>query len=125
MFMSIVVVTAAASSRMYLQNNVESAKNMLISSIRKSQSYAISKKNNLTWGVCLTGKTIRMYGGSCATPTIKDDYSLPDSVTISGLSDFTFSNFRGEPNSAQSITLSGNGQNFIVNLNAVGGLSVE
>lgn len=123
--MSVVVVSSVASSRLFLQNNAESAKNMLISSIRKAQSYAISKKNSLTWGVCLTGRTIRMYGGSCGTPTIKDDYLLPNSVTISGLSDFTFSNFRGEPSSAQSITLGGNGQNFNLILNMVGGLSVE
>lgn len=123
--MSVVVVSSVASSRLFLQNNAESAKNMLISSIRKAQSYAISKKNSSTWGVCLTGRTIRMYGGSCALPTIKDDYLLPESVTISGLSDFTFSNFRGEPSSAQSVTLSGNGQNFNLTLNTVGGLSVE
>lgn len=125
MFMSVVVVSSVASSRLFLQNNAESAKNMLISSIRKAQSYAISKKNSLTWGVCLTGRTIRMYGGSCASPTIKDDYLLPDSVNVSGLSDFTFSNFRGEPSSAQNISLSGNGQNFNLILNRVGGLSVE
>lgn len=125
MFMSVVVVSSVASSRLFLQNNAESAKNMLISSIRKAQSYAISKKNSLTWGVCLTGRTIRMYGGSCASPTIKDDYLLPDSVNVSGLSDFTFSNFRGEPSSTQNISLSGNGQNFNLILNRVGGLSVE
>lgn len=123
--MSVVVVSSVASSRLFLQNNAESAKNMLISSIRKAQSYAISKKKSLTWGVCLTGRTIRMYGGSCASPTIKDDYLLPNSVTISGLSDFTFSNFRGEPSSTQNITLSGNGQNFNLTINTVGGLNVE
>ncbi len=122
----IVAVTATTiNSRWFLQNNVEAAKNMTISSLQKAQSYAISKKNNLSWGVCLTGTTIRMFGGSCASPTIKDDYQLPVGVGISGLTTVIFSNLRGEPNNVQNIKVSDINKTFTILINAVGGMSVN
>jgi len=124
--LTIIATTAAVfNSQWYLQNNLESAKNMMISSIRKAQSYSISKKNGLTWGVCLTGKTIRMFGGSCASPTIKDDYNLPNNVSITGLSTVTFSLFRGEPNSSQNINISGNNKIYNLIINSAGGINVN
>ena len=122
------IIAATASvfnSRWYLQNNLEASKNMLISSMRKAQDYAIAKKNNLTWGVCLTGTTIRMFGCTCASPTIKDDYVLPVNVGISVLSTVTFTSFRGEPSSDQSIDLTGNNQTFHLIINSAGGLNVN
>jgi len=98
---------------------------MLISSIRKAQSYSISKKDGLTWGVCLTGKTIRMFGGSCVSPTTKDDYNLPNNVSITGLSTVTFSLFRGEPNSSQNINISGNNKTYNLIINSAGGMNVN
>jgi len=98
---------------------------MMISSIRKAQSYSISKKNNLTWGVCLTGNTIRMFGGTCAAPTIKDDYLLPNNVTLTGLSEFTFTSLRGEPNTSQNIILTDNNKSYTLIINSAGGLSVN
>lgn len=122
----IIATTATVfNSSWYLQNNLDSTKNMLTSSIRKAQSYSIAKKNGLTWGVCLTGQTIRMFGGSCASPTIKDDFILPTNISINGLSTITFNPLRGEPNSAQSINLSGNNKTFNLIINSAGGVSVH
>jgi len=122
----IIATTASVfNSRWYLQNNLEASKNILVSSLRKAQGYAIAKKNNLTWGVCLTGTTIRMFGGSCASPTTKDDYLLPVGVSTSGLSTVTFSSLRGEPNTAQNINITGNGQTFNLIINSAGGLDVN
>lgn len=122
----IIAVTASVfNSKWFLQNNLEASKNMLVSSMRKAQSYSIAKKNNLTWGVCLTGNIIRMFGGTCASPTIKDDYTLPVSIGISGLSTVSFSSFRGEPSAAQNINLTGNNQTFNLIINNAGGLNVN
>ena len=123
--MLIVVAASTTTSKWYLQNNVEATKNMLVSSIQKAQNYAMSKNDNLTWGVCLTGNTIRMFGGSCASPIIKDDYVIPVSVMVSGLSTVIFSNFRGEPNSAQSIITSGDNKTYTLIINMAGGISVN
>lgn len=108
-----------------LQNNLDTDRGMLVSSLRKAQSYTMSKKNNLSWGVCLTGNMIRMFGGSCASPTIKDDYILSNSTVISGLSIVTFSASRGDPSTAQSITLTGNNKIITVSVNAFGGIQIN
>ena len=121
----IATTSTVFNSRWYLQNNLESAKNMLVSSVYKAQSYSISQKNGLTWGVCLIGKTIRMFGGSCDAPIIKDDYNLPANVNINGLSNITFSSLRGEPNNPQNINLSGNNQTYSLIINSAGGLNVN
>ena len=122
-----IIATTATfyNSQWYFQNNLESTKNILISSIHKAQSYSISKKNGLTWGVCLINQTIRMFGGSCDSPIIKDDYIIPRIVNISGLSTITFSPLRGEPNSVQNIQLSGNNKNYNLIINLAGGISVN
>ena len=124
-FMVIIAGVTSFNSNWYLKNNLDSTKNVLISSIRKSQNYAISKKNNLTWGVCLTGNTIRLFGGSCAAPTIKDDYTLPSGVTVSGLTNFTFSPLRGELSTPQSISVSSSNKSYSIIISTVGGLTIN
>lgn len=112
-------------SSFYLTNNLDVTQTILVSSIKKAQQYAISKRSGLTWGLCLSGNTLRLYGGSCASPTIKDDFTLPNNVFLSGLSDFTLQNLTGEPSSPQTINLSANGQNKTVIINSQGGVSVN
>lgn len=108
-----------------MQNNLETDKLMLVSSLRKAQNYAMVKKNGLSWGVCLSGRGIRVFGGTCASPTIKDDYDISNSTVISGLSTVTFSALRGEPNAVQSITLTGNNKTITVSVNALGGIAIN
>lgn len=123
-----VIITAATSltSQWFLQNNLDSSKSMSLSFFRKAQGYAMAKKNNLTWGVCLTGGNIlRLFGGSCASPIIKDDYIFPVSVGVSNFSQVIFSNFRGEPDAIENIILSGNNKIFTININLAGGISVN
>lgn len=108
-----------------LQNNLETDRGMVVSSLRKAQAYAMAKKNGLTWGVCLTGNLIRVFGGTCALPTIKDDYDLSASTVISGLSTVTFSSLRGEPNMVQTITLTGNNKTITVSVNTLGGIQIN
>ena len=108
-----------------LSNNLDADRGMLVSSLRKAQSYAMSKKNNLSWGVCLTSSTIRVFGGTCASPTIKDDYVLSNSTEISGLSTVTFSNLRGEPSTTQSIVLTGNNKTYTITVNLLGGIQIN
>lgn len=109
----------------YLSNNFDVSSTMLISSLHKAQQYAIDNKNNLIWGVCLNGSILRLYGGSCLSPTIKDDYQLPSSVTVSGLSDLSFSRFQGEPTAAATIIISTALKNAAVFINSLGGINVQ
>ena len=122
--MIIITGVTAYNSNWYLKNNLDGTKNILVSSLRKAQEYALIKKNNLTWGVCLTNNIIRMYGGSCASPTIKDDYILPPNVSLTGFTTVSFSSLRGEPSLPQNIIVSSGDKTYTISLNSVGGLNI-
>lgn len=92
-------------SRFVVQNQLSSASTRIISSLRKAQQYAIDGRGDAVWGVCLDAGVVRMYSGSCASPTTSDDFELPSVVDVTGLSDVFFSQ-RGEPNSPTTITIS-------------------
>ena len=82
-------------------------------------------KNDTTWGVCKTGSLIRFYSGNCSTPATKEDFTIPQSVTVSGLLDTTFSKSRGEPSQILSISITSAIKNHTVEVNAVGGMIIN
>ena len=123
----ITVIAGAAApflSRFVLITNFDSARQKVISTIRKAQSYAMDGRNNQTWGVCISGGAIRLYSGTCATPTISENFTVPSSVSVSGLSDTTF-NSRGEPSLSLSITVSSSIDSSSIQLNNAGGMSIN
>ena len=107
------------------RNNLETTVDKTISVIRKAQEYAMDGKNDTVWGVCYTDGAIRFFSGNCATPTIKEDFTVPASVTITGFTATTFSAMRGEPNAAMSITVNGGISSKTVTVNIAGGMSVN
>ncbi len=124
----VLLVSSAAfpiGANWYGLNNFDSTFNIVLSSLRKAQAFAIDDKSNTTWGVCLTGSTIRLFSGSCSTPTVANDYLLPTNIGVSGLSTVTFSNLRGELTSAQTITLSGSGKSKTISINLLGGIDIN
>lgn len=125
LIMIVATATMSIGSSWYNLNNFDNAFNMTLSSLRKAQAYAIDNKNNSVWGVCLTGRTIRLFSGSCASPTIKNDYQLPDNAVISGLSTVTFSSRRGEPSASQSIILTVADKTKTISINLLGGIDIN
>ena len=111
-------------SRFVLQTNHDTTIDNLISSIRKAQTYAMDGKNGETWGVCNTSGMIRFYSGSCGSPTYQENFSIPGSISLSGLSDTTF-NQRGEPSGTLSISISSDIDNNTVVINSAGGITVN
>lgn len=112
-------------SNFVLRNHLETTTDKIIGSLRKAQAYAIDGKNNTTWGVCLSDSDIRLFGGSCGSPTFSEDFGLPKTVTISGLPTVTFSRLRGEPSNALSIIIATNIDSRSVYLNEAGGIDVQ
>lgn len=112
-------------SNFILRNNLETTVDNLVGTIRKAQSYSMDGKNNAVWGVCLSGGNIRLYTGSCSSPTISEDFSVSSSVSITGLSDTTFSRLRGEPSNTLSVTISTDIGSATISLNAAGGMEVN
>lgn len=113
--------TAPFVSRFVLLNNLEVATDKTVSTFRKAQQYAMDNKSDTTWGVCKTGNTLRLYTGTCVTPTFKEDFDLSD-VTTSGFSSITFTNKRGEPSGTVSMTITNGAGSKTVSMNAGGGM---
>jgi len=108
-------------SRFVLQVNFDAAVDKIISSIRKSQEYAMDGRSGATWGVCVAGSQIRLFSGSCASPTTSENFAFPGTVSISGLGPITF-NKRGEPSATTAITVSTALETKTLRLNNAGGL---
>src|SRR3989344_724120 len=91
---AVIAILAASAgpslTRLLITNNLEVGTDKVIGAIRKAQGYAMDGKNNTTWGVCMNGPDIRLFSGSCASPTFSEDYDLTG-VSIMGLTETTFS----------------------------------
>ena len=123
-----IVGTAATPflSNFILRNNYETTVDKVLSSLRKAQGYSMSGRNQSLWGVCLAaGNKIRLYRGSCATPAFSEDFDVPGSVAVSGLSDTTFSTLRGEPSGTLTITISTDIGTRTVSVNGAGMIGVD
>lgn len=122
------ILFAAASpflSRFILQNNIEIAESNVIGSVRKAQEYSMDGRDDSVWGMCLSDGDVRIFTGTCASPTFSEDLSISDSVTVAGLNEIIFSKLRGEPSSSLSITISTAIDSTTIDLNAAGGVDVN
>lgn len=126
---AIIAILAATStpfiSRFILQTNMDGASDMLVSTIRKAQSYSMDGKGGTSWGVCLSGNAIRLFTGTCGAPTINEDYSVASSVTVTGLPSITFSSSRGEPSATFSAVVSSQIGSHTVSINSAGILTIN
>ena len=112
-------------SNFILRNNLETTIDNVVGTIRKAQSYSMDGKNNAIWGICLSDDNIRLYTGSCNSPIISEDFSVSSSISITGLSDTTFSRLRGEPSNTLGVTISTDIGSATISLNAAGGMEVN
>jgi prepilin-type N-terminal cleavage/methylation domain-containing protein len=112
-------------SRFIVQTNYETSVDKVIGTIRKAQTYAMNNKDGVIWGVCFTSSLVRLYRGTCASPTQSEDFDIPTTVTISGLSDTTFSLNRGEASQALTITISSSVGSTQVLVNRAGGMTLN
>ena len=126
---AIVMIIAAGASPFYVnliaRNNLNSARDGFKSTLRKAQTYATSNKDNTTWGVCVTGGNIRLFGGTCGAPSRKEEIGISPDVSVSGFSTITFNNLRGEPTSAFSFTLNNQAGTRTIIINSAGNVSTN
>lgn len=115
-------------SSFLVRNNWHVTVDRVTSEIYKAQSYAMSGKvisGNKVWGVCITGSVFRMFNGSCEVPNYREDFTIPNQITVSGITAIVFGNLRGEPNSVSTITVNaGLGSNTIT-INGAGMVDVN
>jgi prepilin-type N-terminal cleavage/methylation domain-containing protein len=103
-------------------NNFDSATQNVVGSLRKAQANAMSNRQGVVWGVCVQGSTLRLYSGTCASPTFAQNTPLQTGITVTGLSDVTF-NRRGEPSSALSVVVSSGLESKSFTVNSAGRIS--
>lgn len=125
---AIIAIVAASGApflaRFMVVNNLENAVDRTVGSLRKAQAYAMDNKNDAVWGVCVNSGRIRLFRGTCTTPTHSEDFNL-EGVSISGFTEVTFTNERGEPSSAVTITLTNQLGTRTITMNSTGGMNIN
>ena len=115
-------------SSYFLRNNASNTVDKVVATIRKAQEYTMTGRHDLDWGVCIDGQTLKLYGGtSCSSNTIEENFNIPSSVSISGISDTKFTN-RGEPNPSNglsSISITADTGSVTVQVNSAGGMEIN
>lgn len=102
----------------------ESAVNAVITAFHTAQASAVDGKGSGTWGVCVTGQNIRVYLGTCGSPTQKIDHNFGTAITVSGLSDTTFTRGSGTPSSTSTIIVSSAITSNTITINSLGVVNV-
>lgn len=125
LIITIGTMTAPFASGFLIRVYQESTVNSIVSSLHRAQSLSLDGKGSTEWGICQTGNIVRVYQGSCASPTIKEDTSIPSTVSVTGLSDITFSRINGEPSATLSITITSGAGTKNITLNEMGVVDVN
>ncbi len=112
-------------SNFLTRNSHDVAISRVLGALRKAQSYSMVQKDTGLWGVCTLDQTIVLYRGSCASPDYQEVYILPDSISLGGLTDISFSPDRGEPSVAGNITINSSLDFNTVSINQGGGISLQ
>ena len=126
-----IVAILGASTAPFLINFIQRTQldttvDSVIGTIRKAQGNAITGKLDTAWGACLyNGDTIRLYNDTCVSSTVKEDFTVPGTITIIGFNDTTFSKGRGEPSIPLSITISSSYDSNTITVNEAGGMKIE
>lgn len=124
---AIMSVLAAVSfpfyARFVTQNNVSSTANGLVGSLQKAQLYAMSGKNNSSWGVRYADSKIVLFQES--SNTVFDSYNVAGSIQVTGLNQVIFSRPTGLPTSPGTYVVSSNNQTKSVMLNSEGVANVS
>lgn len=115
-------MTAPFASQLYQRISLENDAGAVVAALHKAQANSLDGKGDAQWGVCLTGAIVRVYRGSCVSPTEKEDWSKSTTTTITGLADTQFSRLRGEPTAARTITVSNLAGSRTVTINLGGGI---
>ncbi|MEI8232436.1 MAG: type II secretion system protein [bacterium] len=103
----------------------ETTVNTIVSALHRVQSLSLDGKGSGVWGICQTSGVVRVYQGSCASPSIKEDSSIPSTVTVSGLSTTTYARNTGEPSAPLAITVTSGAGTKNITVNVLGVVDVN
>lgn len=107
------------------RNSHEIAVSRVLGAFRKAQGYSMVQKDGDVWGVCVSGQVVKLYRGSCGSPSYEENYTAPDIISVTGFTDISFSADRGEPSVFGTITISSSLDSDSVVINQGGGISLQ
>ncbi len=122
---SIMVTLTLPVYNMFAQRNeLDIAGQQLVSALRRAQTYARGMQDDSAWSVEIGSTTVTLFKGTSfgsRDATADETFSVPGTVTVSGLSEVQFSKFTGAPNTTGTITLTSNANDSrTVTVNAKG-----
>jgi prepilin-type N-terminal cleavage/methylation domain-containing protein len=91
------------------RNDLDLASQQLAATLRRAENYARSVKQDSAWSVEIQGSGVTLFQGTnfATRNTVYDEsFSIPASITPSGLTEVQFAKFTAFPNTTGSITLS-------------------
>ena len=105
------------------RNDLDVAATEVVSSERRAQTLAQAGSGDTSWGVSIQAGTIVLFQGtSYASRTVASDeiFTMPSTITPSGLTEIVFTKFTGTPASVGTTTLTSVGGVRNIGINAVG-----
>ncbi|HKU18843.1 MAG TPA: type II secretion system protein [Candidatus Saccharimonadales bacterium] len=93
------------------RNDLDITAQTVVNMLRRAETYARASNTDNAWSVELQSTTITLFQGTtfASRNTAYDEtYSLPGSVTPSGLGEVQFTKFTGIPNTTGTVTLTSN-----------------
>jgi len=90
------------------RNDLDLAAQTVAGTLRRAEAYARAQNSDSAWSVEVQSTTVTLFLGTNfagRNTNFDETYSLPGSVTPSGLGEVQFSKFSATPNTTGSITL--------------------
>lgn len=118
-------LSAPFASGLLIRIYHDSTLSTLVISLHRAQSLSMDGKGGGVWGICQVGDIIRVYTGNCTNPNIKEDSTIPNIITLTGLTDTTFSRAVGVPSNTLNINISSSAGSNTITLNPLGVINVN
>jgi len=123
----LVVLSIPVYESFQVRNDLGTAKNNVVQSLRRAQTLAGASDGDTSWGVTVqSGSIVLFRGASYAVrdTTYDETFTLPGTITASGTTEVVYAKFTGMPQSTGTITMTAvNGQTSTISINEKGTLT--
>lgn len=116
-------ISAGFYARFINQNGQANTVDRIVGSLRKAQTYAMSGKNNSSFGVSFNSSKIYLYQGpsfAARNAAFDETFDVPGSVAVTGLTEINFTKITGAPNTAGAVFVTSNNDTKTLTVNSLG-----
>lgn len=106
-----------------VRNDLEITTKTTASMLRRAQTYSRNGHRDSQWGVAIQGQQITLYKGAdyaSRDTSLDETTQVSSAITLSGLSEITFTRLEARPSASGTITLTAGPTNKTVSINAYG-----